>query len=112
MSDISLNASSMAAVLADLRARGFTHALEPGPDGRMRSATLSMSVDPHEATIEEVQRGWGPSDVEDEEIVLGVRWCERGETMRGILVLGFGPAASAEDAAVMSSLRREGVEPG
>lgn len=90
-------------VLDALRGQGFSGSLSAEPGGTIKCSTCgrSMPTETFEPMIE--RRLEGASDPADELLVLAGRCgsCRAG----GVLLLGYGPEASAADAEVLEQLR-------
>jgi hypothetical protein len=85
-----------------LRARGYEADLSPTADGQLRCSACGQSHPPDRAAIESTARFEGESNPDDEAMVFGLRCRDCG--VRGVLVVAYGPAASAEEAAVVTAL--------
>lgn len=85
-----------------LRRSGYGVDFTATPDGLVRCGACGTDHDPEGMDIDETVRYEGVSDPADEAIVLAVR-CTCGR--RGTYVAGYGPNASAADAAVLVRLR-------
>jgi hypothetical protein len=85
-----------------LRARGYTADFRVTVEGLLRCDACDHTITPAEALIESTARFEGPSNPDDQAIVLGL-YCE-GCAIRGVLVAAYGPTASAQEAAVLTGL--------
>lgn len=97
--------TSLAGYVESLEREGFTCALEILPNATVRChdcARYGRSSDLH---VESFRRFEGASDPDDMQIVAAVRWV--GAECAGVLVLGFGPMASAEHKRALASLQLE-----
>lgn len=90
-------------ILKELSSHGYRTELSTGAGGRVLRRETGESYPAEGFTIEEFRRLEGTSDPDDEMIVLGVRGPV--SVPPGVLVLGFGPHASPEDAAVLAKLK-------
>ncbi len=94
--------TTLSSVLIGLAEEGYTGQLASTPDGGLEC--LTCGVTSHVETFDELleRRLEGASDPSDELMVLAGRCpaCRAG----GTVVLGFGPEASATDAAVVAAL--------
>ena len=88
--------------IAALRGRGFDADFSVTADGRLRCSVCGHEHAPEEAVIEATYRFEGASDPDDEATVFGLR-CQRCG-VAGVLVVAYGPMASAEEAAVVTAL--------
>ena len=88
--------------IAVLRAEGYDTDLGITPDAQLRCSTCGHLHRPEDVVIERTARFEGESDPDDEAVVFGLR-C-RACSARGVLVAAYGPAASAEEAAVIPAL--------
>jgi hypothetical protein len=94
--------TTVSEAIAALRSRGFTADFAVTPDGQLRCGTCGHTHAPRDATIIEALRFEGASDPDDQAIVFGLTCQACG--VRGVLVAAYGPAASAEEAAVVTAL--------
>src|SRR5688572_10618940 len=88
--------------IASLRARGFTADFSVTADGQLRCDACGHTHAPGSIVVESTARFEGASNPDDQAVVFGLRCDACG--VRGILVAAYGPTASAEEAAVISSL--------
>jgi hypothetical protein len=88
--------------IAALRTRGYTADFSVTSDGQLRCDACGRPHRPSGAAIETTARFEGASNPDDQAVVFGLR-CD-GCGRRGVLVAAYGPAASAEEAAVVTSL--------
>jgi hypothetical protein len=84
-----------------LRRSGYAADFDATADGRLRCRACGTDHDPAGMAIDERVRYEGASDPADEAIVLAMR-CTCGRP--GLYVAGYGPSASAADAAVLVRL--------
>jgi hypothetical protein len=92
--------------IASLRARGFVVDFGVAPPGLVRCGACEHLHVPDDLVVEVTLRIEGVSDPDDQAAVFGLI-CERCQ-IRGVLVVAYGPSASAEEAAVLTSLRDVG----
>lgn len=85
-----------------LRRRGFTHDFTVVPPGVVRCEGCGSVHAPETLDIAELIRIEGTSDPEDEAAVIGAVCSACG--IRGVLVVAYGPSASAEEATVITGL--------
>lgn len=95
--------------LEALRRRGYTVDFSVTRDGLLRCGDCGHTVPPGEVVVESTARFEGPTNPDDEAIVLGLH-CEACDR-RGVLVTAYGPTASAEEAAVLTALPPERPAP-
>jgi hypothetical protein len=88
--------------IQQLRALGYGADFSVAPGGLVRCHVCGTEHDPATLTVREVLRVEGMSDPDDEAAVFGLV-CGRCGT-RGVLVVPYGPAASADEAAVLTHL--------
>jgi hypothetical protein len=93
---------SQVAVLESLAADGYPNSLHPAEDGSLRCGACERSSDAEDLRDLQTRRMEGASDPDDMTIVVAARCPECGEG--GTVVLGYGPNASAADAAVVVRL--------
>ncbi len=93
---------SVAEEIDALRARGYSADFSVTRDGQLRCNTCGRNHLPSDIVIDSTARFEGASNPDDQAIVFGLR-CE-GCGVRGVLVTAYGPAASAEEAAVITAL--------
>lgn len=87
-----------------LRVDGYTADFAVTGDGQLRCGTCGHSQPASDAMIESTARFEGQTDPADEAVVFGLR-C-RSCACRGVLVAAYGPMATAEEAAVVTTLAR------
>src|SRR5687768_9789555 len=85
-----------------LRKRGYTADFSVTSDGQLRGDTCGHTHRPSDAVIESTARFEGASNPDDQAVVFGLRCRACG--LRGVLVAAYGPTASAEEAAVVTTL--------
>jgi hypothetical protein len=85
-----------------LRSRGYTADFSVTRDGQLQCGSCGHIHRPSDAVIESTARFEGSSNPDDQAIVFGLRCSVCGS--RGVLVAAYGPTASAEEAAVVTSL--------
>jgi hypothetical protein len=88
--------------IALLRADGFTSDFSVAPGGVVRCGACGHAHAPAELTVEATVRVEGISDPADEAAAFGLS-CERC-AVRGVLVVAYGPAATEDEAAVVTAL--------
>ena len=94
---------TLSEVLDGLRADGFTEDAEAVSGSEVRCSSCGETSDPAELRPEVTHRLEGESDPADMAVVHGVV-CPRCGA-RAVLVLGYGPNASPEEADVSRALR-------
>lgn len=87
---------------ARLRGAGYDVDFDATEDGHLRCSACGTLHDPATMAVDEVVRYEGASNPDDQAILLALR-CECSR--RGLYVAGFGPTATAADAAVLRHLR-------
>lgn len=104
---------SLVEVLRQLEAAGYPGRLAVEPGGRIRCTVCGQTSPASAWTIEQTRRLEGDTDPGEELLVVGVRGPDGPCGHRGALVLGYGPEATPEDAAVLVALSmdRAGVAP-
>src|SRR5688572_17530325 len=90
--------------IAALRRDGFDHHFGVTRDGRVRCGACGTEHDPADMDVVTTIRIEGMSDPDDQAAVFGLSCV--GCNLRGILVAAYGPTASAEEAAVVTTLAR------
>lgn len=85
-----------------LRKQGYVADFSVTPNGQLRCDTCLHQLRPSDAVVESTTRFEGASNPDDQAILFGLR-CDGCET-RGVLVAAYGPAATAEEAAVLTAL--------
>jgi hypothetical protein len=91
-----------AAALARLEAAGYTSEFLVRPGGMLECVACGSTFDAAYARIDRLQRFEGNEDPGDGEIVVAVSCGDCGQ--RGVLVLGYGPAANPDDQDVLAKL--------
>jgi hypothetical protein len=94
--------TTVSEAITALRRRGYAADFAVSPDGRLECGGCGHLHAPQDATIDDTIRFEGASDPDDEAIVFALTCQECGS--RGVLVAAYGPAASAEEAAVVTAL--------
>jgi len=89
-----------------LREAGYTADFGVTRDAQLRCDPCGHTIRPEDAVIESTARFEGASNPDDQAIVFGLRCAVCG--LRGVLVAAYGPTASAEEAAVVTSLPTPG----
>jgi hypothetical protein len=97
--------TTLTEVLAGYEAAGYAGQFEVISESAVACVTCGEESDPAEFAMAALRRLEGASDPDDMLSVVAVA-CPRCQT-RGTLVLGYGPAASADEAAVGRQLRDE-----
>ena len=95
--------TTVAEAIAALRAQGFDHDFSVTDDGQLRCGECGREFPASDAVVDATYRFEGESDPDDEAVVFGLRCGGCG--IRGVLVAGYGPAATAAEAAVVTTLR-------
>ena len=95
--------TTVSEAIAALRANGYDHDFSVTDDGQLRCGQCGVAFAASEAIVDVTYRFEGESDPDDEAVVFGVRCGSCG--IRGVLVAGYGPAATAAEAAVVTALR-------
>jgi hypothetical protein len=95
-------AETSAEAVARLEAAGYTGQFYVRPGGQLECAICHSTFDAKYARIDEMQRFEGNEDPADGEIVVAITCAECAE--RGVLVLGYGPAANPDDQDVLVAL--------
>lgn len=94
--------TTIVGAVASLRRAGFTSDLSVAPGGLVRCLSCGHLHEPSELVVEATVRVEGISDPADEAAAFGLS-CERCG-LRGVLVVAYGPTASADEAAVITGL--------
>ena len=94
--------TTLLAILRELAEGGWTADFRPTDDGAVRCPACGRVVPASELRVDAVRRLEGASDPDDEQIVLAVT-CPACD-LRGTIVLGYGPNASAADAALLTRI--------
>lgn len=89
-------------VLAEFADAGWTDSFSVEPPDRVRCGPCRIAVDPTQLEVHALRRLEGASDPADMLAVAAVTCV--GCDAHGVLVLGYGPEASQEDAAVLFAL--------
>ncbi|MCU1427512.1 MAG: hypothetical protein JWL83_1512 [Actinomycetia bacterium] len=95
--------ASSADAVKRLEAEGYTGRFLVRPGGIIECGGCQASFNAGDARIEQLQRFEGNEDPDDGEVVVAVVCPRCGE--RGVLVLGYGPAANPDDQDVLASLQ-------
>jgi hypothetical protein len=95
--------TTMVAVLDSYAEAGFTGEFEPREGPTVTCSACGVTSPAAAVTVVSMRRLEGASDPDDMVVVAAVR-CPRCST-QGVLVLGYGPAASGLDADVLLALR-------
>jgi hypothetical protein len=90
--------------IATLRERGYGADFDVAPGGLIVCRACGDVHKPEDAVVEATFRFEGASDPDDEAVVFGLACRACGA--RGVLVAAYGPAASADEAAVVTALAR------
>jgi hypothetical protein len=93
--------TTLVGVLQALEQQGFGSQLIPGPDATIRCGACDETLAASEFAVEAVRRLEGASDPDDMMTVIGARCPRCGGA--GTLVLGYGPNASEDDAAISAA---------
>ena len=96
------DAATLVEILATLEAAGFRGQMAARPGGRVACFSCSQESRAADLRLEALGRTEGASDPADMLAVAGLR-CPACGT-QGTVVLGYGPKADADDAAVLSEL--------
>ncbi len=88
--------------IASLRGDGFTGDFSVAPGGLIRCGACGQVHDASDLVVEAVVRVEGMSDPADEAAAFGLSCGRCG--LRGVLVVAYGPTASADEAAVLTAL--------
>ncbi len=94
--------TTLVSVLQALEDEGFTAQLIAGPDATIQCGACGETSPAGDFHVEAVRRLEGASDPDDMMIVVGAR-CPRCAAA-GTLVLGYGPNATGDDAAISAAL--------
>ncbi len=101
--DPGIEASSVIEVLAAYAVGGFTGEFYAIHGGRLQCQACSRETPAADIAMSSLRRLEGASDPADMVAIVAVT-CPQCQT-KGTAVLGFGPAASAEDSDVLAGLR-------
>lgn len=88
--------------LSQLRDLGYVVDMTAAPDGMVRCGSCATLHPARDAVVDQVHRFEGATDPDDEAIVVAITCTRCG--LRGTLVSAYGPAADADDAAVLRQL--------
>jgi hypothetical protein len=88
--------------IASLRRDGFAGDFSVAPGGVVRCGACGHNHDPEDLVVEATVRVEGISDPADEAAAFGLS-CEQCGS-RGVIVVAYGPAATADEAAVITAL--------
>ncbi len=96
------DAVTVTELVAAYEDQGYATSFTAEPDATVRCAGCRTASKADEVAIEAISRAEGPSDPADMAMVAALRcpWCQAA----GVLVVGYGPLASAEDAEVVCCL--------
>ncbi|MDQ4068368.1 MAG: hypothetical protein M3203_02655 [Actinomycetota bacterium] len=96
------DAASLGEVLATLEAAGYTGQMAARPGGRILCFNCHEQTAASDMGVEALGRTEGASDPDDMLAVVGLT-CPHC-TVKGTVVLGYGPEANADDAEVLVRL--------
>jgi hypothetical protein len=100
---------SLSRLVEKLKEQGFKCQLQVLPGGRVSCSECRREAHASALHIESYRRFEGQSDPDDMLFVAAVRWPKADAAdCRGVLVLGFGPTASAEHKQVLAALQFDG----
>lgn len=94
--------TTLVELTAALRGDGYRGSLSATPEGSIRCSECGNDTSPGAFDLHRQRRLEGASDPADEMLVVAGSCGACGA--RGVLLLGYGPAASAADAAVVEQL--------
>lgn len=94
--------TTLVEILGALRRSGYANSLTANDDGTLRCSDCGERCSPEHLDVDQQRRLEGASDPADEMLVVAAACASCGE--RAVLVLGFGPTASAADSAVLTRL--------
>ncbi len=99
------DATTVTEIVAEYERQGFVMPFSVVEGGGVRCGACRTVSDAGAVTVNAMARAEGPSDPADMAMVGVVTcpWC----SMAGVLVVGFGPSASMEDADVLERLNDE-----
>jgi len=102
------DAVTVSELVARYEAQGYVMSFGVEPGAKLRCGACRTVSDAADVRVDAMARAEGPSDPADMAMVAIVRcpWC----TMAGVLVVGYGPTASPDDADVAVELRDEREE--
>jgi len=91
-------------ILDELSDKGYTGTMWVGSDGKVRCEGCGAELDPSVVRVREIRRLEGASDPDDMIAVVALECpvC----SMKGTIVLHFGPGASAEELDVLAEFDR------
>lgn len=102
---------SLSEHLARLSGQGYVHELQVLEDGRVFCVTQRRTCNASDLHVRSFQRFEGQSDPDDMLLVAAVQMPDHSfDDCRGVLVLGFGPAAAAEHKLVLAALTFDGPD--
>jgi hypothetical protein len=87
-------------ILEELKAKGYTADLRPADGGRVLCGDPKLDVAAEALTIDEIRRFEGASNPGDSSIIIAASI----DGKKGVLMLGYGPAASRCDASVLEKI--------
>ncbi len=96
------DATTVSEIVAALEEQGYVVSFAAEPEGKIRCGGCRTAGPANEMNVDGVARAEGPSDPGDAAMVVAGRcpWCGAS----GVLVVGYGPQASDEDADVAALL--------
>ncbi len=96
------DATTVSEFVSALEEQGYVISFVAEAEGKIRCSGCRTAGPANEVHIDGVARAEGPSDPGDAAMVVALRcpWCSGS----GVLVVGYGPAASPEDADVAALL--------
>jgi hypothetical protein len=97
-----MNAPTVVEEIANLRDRGYVADFSVTRDGGLRCGPCHHTFQASDAVIESTARFEGASNPDDQAVVFGLHCGDCG--VRGVLVMAYGPTASAEEADVITAL--------
>ncbi len=99
------DATTVTEIVAEYEQQGFVMSFSVVEGGGVRCGACRTVSDAASVTVNAMARAEGPSDPADSAMVGVVTcpWC----SMAGVLVVGYGPSASMEDADVLERLNDE-----
>jgi hypothetical protein len=97
-----MNAPTVVEEIANLRDRGYVADFSVTRDGELRCGPCHHTFQASDAVIESTARFEGASNPDDQAVVFGLHCGDCG--VRGVLVMAYGPTASAEEADVITAL--------
>ena len=93
----------MPELLEALHHQGYVCEFTPHLGGRVTCESCGIDADATEGKIDAFHRFEGMSNPDDVCMVAALRLPHPDGECRGLLVLGFGPSASAEDKAILAA---------